>query len=154
MRVCQTEGCGRPHHGHGFCFKCLRAERRGGRLVFKWCVTGCGRSAHDGGRGLCHACYARKRRAGEIYPLCAAPKCKGKALSRGLCGPCNGYVEAAPIKQIVRSRALSSDKTELVYVRDDLNQNIHYYARDYWTPEMTDRICTALRVWSGEYIDA
>jgi hypothetical protein len=102
-RICSVDGCGKPHHAHGYCavhaarFARLGDPLAGGMFRSKnngaTCrVDGC--TSPSKKRGFCDAHYARWRRhgdptAGEVRTFhtgCAVNGCQNEHKSFGYCG--------------------------------------------------------------------
>lgn len=101
-RICSVEGCGKPHHAHGFC--AVHAERfrrlgdplaggifRGKNAGAACKIDGCTKASRK--RGMCDGHYARWRRHGDplagevrVYrAICTVPDCSKPHCAQGYC---------------------------------------------------------------------
>lgn len=88
MRLCQRDGCGRPHMARGWCaMHYARWRRRGTPDVYdpRCLVEGCGQPHMA--RGMCSRHYGRwrYRQGASKHPPCSVDGCGGFARSRGWC---------------------------------------------------------------------
>lgn len=135
--ICTFEGCGRPHHGKGFCLPHYVQMKRGRGMKpireftqeCKW--PGCSRK-HKA-KGYCATHYSQLRTTGRVFDInehgqeveCSFPGCDKPYSAKGLC---NGHYRQRYCGEALRPlRSVVRDHDEYCS-RPDCNQE--YFAKD------------------------